>query len=184
MAINDLHQIYPNRNIGLRSAAKQCFEFGLTIAREPSAAHSNGLDEHAIKRQKQYIQKARDVVERLHAKPIPDRPGTHPTQMPIDFSVPYVYFTEDLNGNKVPINEATQELAENWLTLAVELARSQSAAMAGSLVEFDYERAINNVAVLEELVDEIASRPMVDLPETALPGSEYGARSYSSAIKK
>ena len=184
MAINDLHQIYPNRNIGLRSCAKQCFEFGLTIAREPSAAHSNGLDIHAIGRQRQYIQKARDVIERLHAKPIPDRPATHPTQMPIDFSVPYIYFTEDLNGNNVPINEATQELAENWLTLAVELAKSQSAAIAGSLVEFDYVRAVNNVAVLEELVNEIESRPQVDLPETGAPGSEYGQRSYSSAVKK
>jgi hypothetical protein len=177
MAINDLHQVYPNRNIGLRSCAKQCFEFGLTIAREPSAAHSNGLDMHAISRQRQYVQKARDVIERLHAKPIPDRPATHPTQMPIDFSVPYVYFTEDLNGNKVPINEATQELAENWLTLAVELAKSQSAAIAGSLVEYDYQRAVNNVNVLAELIDEIEARPQVDLPETALPGSEYGNRS-------
>jgi hypothetical protein len=181
MAINDLHQIYPNRNIGLRSCAKRCFEFGQTIAREPSAAHSNGLDEHAIGRQRQYIQQARDVIERLHAKPIPDRPASHPTQMPIDFSVEYIYFTEDLNGNKVPMNETTQELAENWLVLAVELAKSQSAAIAGSLVEFDYQRAANNVDVLEQLVDEAAERPMVDLPETALPGSEHGTRSGGKA---
>ena len=184
MAINDLHLVYPNRNIGLRSCAKQCYEFGQTIAREPSAAHSNGLDEHAIGRQRQYIQKAKDVVERLHAKPIPDRPATHPTQMPIDFSEPYIYFTEDINGNSVPINEATQELAENWLTCAVEMAKSQSAAIAGSLVEFDYVRAVNNIAVIEELVEELAVRPQVDLPETALPGSDHGPRSYSSAKKK
>jgi hypothetical protein len=177
MAINDLHQVYPNRNIGLRSCAKQCFEFGQTVAKEPSAAHSNGLDEHAIGRQRQYIAKAKDVIERLHAKPIPDRPATHPTDMPIDFSVEYIYFTEDLNGNQVPLNEATQELAENWLTLSVELARSQSAAIAGSLVEYDYVRAINNVDVIEQLVDEIESRPQVDLPETALPGSSHGPRS-------
>jgi len=176
MAINELHKVYPNRNIGLRSAAKQCFEFGLTIAREPSAAHSNGLDEHAIKRQRMYIQKAVDVVERLHAKPIPDRPASHPTDMPINLSVPYLYFTEDLNGEEVPLNEATQELAENWLVVAVELAKSQSAAIAGSLVQFDYERAIANLAVLSELVDEIEARPMVDLPETGAPGSNYGNR--------
>ena len=177
MAINDLHKVYPNRNIGLRSASKQCYEFGQTIAREPSAAHSNGLDEHAVGRQRQYIAKAKDVIERLHAKPIPDRPATHPTDLPIDFSVPYVYFTEDLNGNKIPLNEATQELAENWLVLAVEMAKSQSAALAGSLGEYDYQRAINNVGVIEQLVDEIESRPQVDLPETALPGSEHGPRS-------
>lgn len=177
MAINDLHRVYPNRNIGLRSCAKQCYEFGQTIAREPSAAHSNGLDEHAIGRQRQYIAKAKDVVERLHAKPIPDRPASHPTDMPIDFSVEYVYFTNDLNGNQVPMNEATQELAENWLTLSVELAKSQSAGIAGSLVEYDYIRAINNIDVIEQLVDEIENRPWVDLPETADPGATHGPRS-------
>jgi hypothetical protein len=62
MAINDLHQIYPNRNSELRSVAKQCYEFGQTIAREPSAAHTNGLDEHAIERQRQYIAHARDMI--------------------------------------------------------------------------------------------------------------------------
>ncbi|PNV83823.1 MAG: hypothetical protein C0610_16730 [Desulfobacteraceae bacterium] len=176
MAINDLHQEYPNRNLGLRSCAKQCYEFGQTIAREPSAAHSNGLDEHAIGRQRQYIAKAGDVIERLNARPIPDRPASHPTDMPINFTVPYIYFTENINGEEVPMNEATQELAENWLTLSVELAKSQSAGIAGSLVEFDYQRAVNNLAVIEQLVDEIEARPIVDLPETALPGSTHGQR--------
>lgn len=184
MAINDLHQEYPNRNIGLRSAAKQCYEFGQTIAREPSAAHSNGLDTHAIGRQRQYIQKARDVVERLNARPIPDRPASHPTDMPINFTVPYIYFTENINGEEVPMNEATQELAENWLTMSVELAKSQSAGIAGSLVEFDYQRAMNNLDVLEQLVDEIEARPIIDLPETALPGSTHGQRTGGSKTLK
>lgn len=177
MAINDLHQIYPNRNSELRSVAKQCFEFGQTIAREPSAAHTNGLDQHAITRQKQYIEHARSMVEALNASPIPDLPATHPTQMPIDFSVEYIYFTEDLDGNQVPLNEATQLLAEKWLLTAVELARSNSASMAGSLVEFDYIRAVNNIDSIEKLLREIEARPFIDLPETALPGSAHGARS-------
>ena len=42
MALDDLHQTYPNRNNELRGVAKQMFEFGQTIAREPSAAHTNG----------------------------------------------------------------------------------------------------------------------------------------------
>ena len=185
MAINELHKVYPNRNSGLRTVAKQLFEFGLTIAREPSAAHTNGLDEHAIKRQQTYIDHAKDMVQRLNARPIPDRPATHPTQMEIDFSVPYIYFTEDLNGNKVPMNEATQALAENWLLTACELAKSQSASMAGALVDFDYERAINNLEVIQQLLNEIDARPFLDLPETANPGSEYGARSSGSlALKK
>lgn len=177
MAINDLHQVYPNRNIGLRSAAKQCFEFGQTIAREPSAAHSNGLDEHALARQRQYVEKMGAVVDRLHDRPIPDRPASHPTEMPIDFSVPYIYFTQNLNGNEVPMNEATQELAENWLTMAVELAKSQSAGIAGSLVEYDYTRAVNNLAVISQLIDEIAETPWVDLPETDGPNTTHGPRS-------
>jgi hypothetical protein len=176
MAINDLHQVYPNRNSELRSVAKQCFEFGQTIAREPSAAHTNGLDEHAIARQEQYIAHAQDMVDSLNASPIPDMPATHPTQMPIDFSVEYIYFTEDLNGNQVPMNEATQLLAEKWLLTACELAKSNSAAMAGSLVSFDYERAVTNIASINKLLDEIKNRPFLDLPETADPGSTHGKR--------
>jgi hypothetical protein len=177
MAINDLHEIYPNRNSELRSVAKQCYEFGQTIAREPSAAHTNGLDEHAIERQRQYIAHARDMIEALNASPIPDMPATHPTQMPIDFSVEYIYFVEDLNGNSVPMNEATQLLAEKWLLTACEMAKSNSAAMAGSLVSFDYERATTNVASIEKLLAEIENRPFLDLPETANPGSGHTPRS-------
>jgi len=184
IGINSLHKIYPNRNIGLRACAKTCFEFGQTIAREPSAAHSNGLDEHAIKRQRQYIQKARDVIERLHAKPIPDRPGSHPTQVPINLSEEYIYFTLSVDDQEVPLNESTQELAENWLIVAVELAKSQSAALAGSLVEYDYVRAINNIDVIEQLVDEIAARDIIDLPETGTPGSIYGERTSAGRAKK
>ena len=179
MAINDLHQMYPNRNSELRSVAKQCYEFGQTIAREPSAAHTNGLDEHAIARQKQYINHARSMVQSLNDSPIPDLPATHPTQMPIDFSIPYIYFCEDLSGNQVPMNEATQLLAEKWLLTAVELGKSNSAAMAGSLVSFDYERATTNINSIEKLLNEIESRPFIDLPETAQPGSTHGARTGS-----
>lgn len=181
MAINDLHKVYPNRNSGVRTVAKQLFEFGQTIAREPSAAHTNGLDEHAIERQKTYIAHAKDMVARLNARPIPDRPATHPTQMEIDFSVEYIYFTEDLNGNSVPMNEATQALAENWLLTAVEMAKSQSAALAGSLVEFDFTRATNNIEVIAQLLSEIENRPFLDLPETADPGSAHGTRSGSTS---
>jgi len=181
MAINDLHQVYPNRNSELRSTAKQCFEFGQTIAREPSAAHTNGLDAHAIKRQEEYITHATAMVEALNASPIPDLPATHPTQMPVDFSVPYIYFTEDLNGNQIPMNEATQLLAEKWLLTAVELSKSNSAAMAGSLVSFDYERASNNIASISKLLAEIKARPFLDLPETSDPGSTHGARSGSGS---
>lgn len=179
MAINDLHRSYPNRNSELRTVAKMLFEFGQTIAREPSAAHTNGLDEHAIKRQHTYLDHARDLIKALQASPIPDLPATHPTDMPIDFSVPYIYFVVDVNGNEVPLNEATQLLAEKWLILACELAMSNSAALGGSLVSFDYDRAINNVESIAKLLKEIENRPFIDLPETSAPGAE--AKSRSSA---
>ena len=183
MAINELHLVYPNRNSGLRTAAKQMFEFGKTIAQEPSSGHSNGMDEHAIGRQRQYIAQSRDLIKRLNDKPRPDRPGTHPTDMMIDFSVEYNYFTEDLNGNAVPLNEATQELAESWLICAVELAKSQSAALAGSMEEFDFTRAGHNIDAIEELVDAIEQRPTIDLPETALAGAPLQKRSGGSKAK-
>ena len=182
MAINELHQIYPNRNSELRSVAKQLYEFGQTIAREPSAAHTNGLDEHAIVRQESYLAHATNMVMSLNDSPIPDNPATHPTQMEIDFSVPYIYFVEDLNGNKVPMNEATQLLAEKWLITSVEMAKSNSASMAGSLVEFDYLRAITNIQSIGKLLDEIKARPFLDLPETADPGSGHTSRSGGSGL--
>ena len=177
MALKDLFKVYPNRNSELRTCAKTMFEFGKTIAREPSAAHSNGLDVHALARQKSYVEYAKAMVAALNAKPIPDNPGTHPTDLPIDFSEEYVTFTSDVNGNSIPLNEATQLLAEKWLMTAVELCKSQSASMAGSLVEFDFKRASNNLDTVSKLLVEIEQRPFLDLPETAEPGSNYGPRS-------
>jgi hypothetical protein len=45
--------------------------------------------------------------------------------------------------------------------------------MAGSLVSFDYERAVQNIDALDKLLQEIELRPFLDLPETAMPGSEH-----------
>lgn len=177
MAFNDLFQLYPNRNLELRSVAKQVYEFGKTIAREPSAAHSNGLDEHALKRQRSYVDHALKMVEAINAKPIPDNPASHPTSLPVDLTEQYLTFTTNVNGNMIPLNEATQLLAESWMICAVELVKSQSASLAGSLVSFDYERATNNLNVISKLLDEIEARPFLDLPETAEPGSNYGVRS-------
>lgn len=182
MAFNDLFQIYPNRNLELRSVAKQCFEFGRTIAMEPSAAHSNGLDEHALRRQRSYVAHAKSLVQAINGKPIPDNPATHPTNLPCDFTQLYLTFVTDINGNQVPLNESTQLLAESWMILAVELVKSQSAAMAGSLVEFDFNRAMNNLDVLTKLLDENEARPFLDLPETAEPGSGYQARSSTGRV--
>jgi hypothetical protein len=174
MAFSELFQEYPNRNAELRSLAKQCYEFGKTIAKEPSAALSSGLDAHAIKRQLSYVDHAVNMVEALHAKPLPDMPATHPVTFPIQLSDQYVTFTTNVAGDEIPLNESTELLAEYWMITAVELAKSQSAALAGSLVQFDYERAVNNLGVLSKLLVELQERPILDLPETAEPGSTIG----------
>lgn len=173
MAFADLFGVYPNRNAELRSLAKTCYEFGKTIAKEPSASLTQGLDVHALKRQVSYIDYAKGMVTALHAKPIPDMPATHPVTLDINLSDPYITFTTNVGGAQVPLNESTQLIAEYWMITAVELAKSNSAALAGSLVDFDFERAINNLSTLEKLIGEMTSRPILDLPETADPGASY-----------
>lgn len=181
MAFNDYFKIYPNRNAELRAVAKQVYEFGKTIAREPSSAHSNGLDEHALGRQRSYVEHAKKMVDAINAKPIPDNPASHPTNLPIDFTEAYLTFTTNVEGNEIPLNETTQLLAESWMILAVEMAKSQSASMAGSLVSFDHSRASSNLDVIAKLLDEAEERPFLDLPETAEPGSAYTVRSGGKA---
>jgi len=173
MAFEDLFKVYPNRNAELRAVSLQAYEFGKTISKEPSAALSSGLDEHAVRRQISYIDYIRGMVNALNARPIPDLPASHPLSLEVNMSVPYVTFTTDVGGEQIPLNEQTQLLAQYWMITAVEMAKSQSASLAGSLVEFDWQRALNNLDVMEKMLTEIASRPILDLPETAEPGSGY-----------
>lgn len=165
MAFEELFKIYPNKNVELRAVAKVAYEFGKNIAQEPSAGMSIGLDEHAIKRQTTYIEVAKGYVEALHQRPVPDMPYVHPCRFDIDISEPYKQFTRD----DIPINEDTQLLAQYWMILAVELAASQSAGLAGSLIKPDYERVINHIAVIAQFLEEMATRQTPDLPETAFP---------------
>ena len=69
MPFADLFKTYPNRNAELRSIAMTCYEFGKTIAREPSAALSTGIDVHAIKRQKAYIEYVGKLVDAIYKNP-------------------------------------------------------------------------------------------------------------------
>jgi len=168
---NDLFKKYPNRNAELRAVAKSAYEFGKTVAQEADAALGSGMHEHAIGRQQSYLDYLETLVEAIHAKPIPDLPATHPTGFNINLSEPCVMFVQDINGEQVPLNEQTELLAQYWMLTAVELAQSQSASMAGSLTEFDFKRAMNNIGVMRKLLTEMTSRPVLDLPETAVPGA-------------
>jgi hypothetical protein len=61
------------------------------------------------------------------------------------------------------------------------MAKSNSASMAGSLVEFDFIRAENNVNSIDKMLGEIKQRPFLDLPETSDPGSGHTSRSGSGS---
>lgn len=173
MAFSDLFIQYPNRNKELRFIARTFFEFGMTIATEPSAAHSQALDEHAIQRQIAYVARAKKIVERIAARPTPDLTATHPTDFPIDFTQQYKQFVDTIGDDSgQAINEATSLLAEYWMTNAVELAKSQSASAAGALNKHDKIRALNNLGVIEKYINELEEDSTLDLPETAVPGAE------------
>jgi hypothetical protein len=168
MAFEDLFKTYPNKNAELRAICKAAYEFGATIAQEPSAGMSIGLDEHAIARQRSYVVSLRGQLEAFHSRPIPDMPYVHPVRFDIGLSEPYKQFTKD----GMPINEDTQLLAQYWMICAVEMAASQSAGLAGSIIDADYDRIINHLGVITQYLDELETRPAVDLPETAFPGAE------------
>jgi hypothetical protein len=177
---SDLFKMYANKNIELRAIAKTAYEFGKTIAQEPSAGMSLGLDEHALRRQGEYIVILRGMVEAIHARPVPDLPYTHPCQFPIDLSEEYKQFTTD--ENPIPINEDTQLLCQYWMVLSTELAKSQSAGLAGSLTDADYARAVTTLDVIQQYRDEMEARPVIDLPETAFPEATLGKP--SARVKK
>jgi hypothetical protein len=162
-----LFKVYPNKNAELRAAAKVCYEFGMNIAKEPSAGMSIGLDEHALTRQRSYVQAAKGYIEALHNRPIPDMPYVHPTRFDIDLTEVYTQFTKD----GLPLNEDTELLAQYWMICAVEMAASQSAGLAGSLTDADYNRIANHLAVITQFLDEMESRPIPDVPETAFPAA-------------
>jgi len=187
MAFNDLFTVYPNRNSELRNVAKFFYEVGKTAAGETSAAHTFGIDEHMLERQRAYVAKARSKIAKLSERPLPDRQGAARVQLPIDFSEPYETFTTDMAGNEIPLNEETQLLAEQWMLMAAELATSNSAALPGSLTAKDAERAANNIDVISKLLDEIEEQQnengdiFIDLPVTAEPGSTFGPSSGGGA---
>lgn len=167
MAFEELFKVYPNKNAEGRNVAKVAYEFGRNIAMEPSAGMSIGLDEHAIGRQEGYIKTMRGYLTAFHERPIPDMPYTHPVRFDIDLSDPYEQFTKD----GLPINEDTELLAEYWMMLAVSIAASQSAGLAGSLIDADFKRCSNTVDTIEQFINEMKTRETPDVPETAFPAA-------------
>jgi hypothetical protein len=181
--MEDLFRLYPCLNPELRMVANQAYKFGKQIAQEPSAALSAGLDEHAIRRQNEYLEYMVSMVDSLKSKPIPDWVRTHPTNWQADLTERYQTFVAGPSGEEIALNDQTLMLSELWLIFSAELLMSQSANMAGSLYEKDYERAQNNLGVLQKMVKEIASRPeFLDLAELGVAGAEL--KTTVTAVKK
>lgn len=156
------------KNIELRAIVRLCHELGAGIAQEPSAGMSIGLDEHALKRQRQYIMRVLGMVESVHEKPIPDAPRIHPTEFPADLTKLFAQFTAD----NLAINKDTELLSTYWMTIAVEMALSQSATLAGSMTDADYTRAKTNLGVITQYLDELEKAVPLDIPETAHPEAQ------------
>ena len=173
----ELFRSYPNRNAELKAVALKLYEFGRTIAVEPSAGVTQGLDKFAIARQRSYLTQALGFADALNASPVPDRPGSHPTDFPVDLSRPYetFYQEEGENGARLPLNEHSNLLAELWMMTAVDMINSQSAALAGGLLSFDHVRAVENFKSISKLLDVIEDLAPVDLPETASAAALLGS---------
>ncbi len=165
MEYKELFKEYGVKNVELRSIVQLSHRIGLTIAQEPSAGMTIGLDEHALARQLAAVNAVQARLDAVHAKPIPDAPATHPTRLVADLTEQYKQFTQDGNA----INFDTQQLSTHWIEFAVELAKSSSAGLAGSLTDADYQRSTNNLAAMKQVIEQLNATPALDLPETTYP---------------
>lgn len=170
----DLFVKYACKNLSLRVLVRQAYKYGMNVSQEPSAARASGLDAHALARQVGYVAAMKLAADNLKSQPLPDWVVVHPTSFDIDLRTKYVQFVEESDGTQIALNEHTQQLCEMWMTLAVELACSQSSGQAGSLIKFDHARTMGTLAVIEKVLAELALGEGVDLPETALPGAGLG----------
>lgn len=177
---SDLFKVYPNKNIEVRMLAYKAFEYGRNAAYEQSAGMSIGIDDHAIARQRRYVEDFNNRLDSIHARPNPDLPHVHPTRFDIDLTERYEEFTKD----GLAFNEDTELLAAYWLGIAVSLAASQSAGAGGSLIDADYYRIKEQVAVISKFLDETEKRPIPDIPETAYPAAALTLKTAPSNAKK
>ncbi len=175
----NLFKIYANKNIEVRMLAYKAFEYGRNTAFEQSAGMSIGIDEHAIARQRRYVEDFNDRLDSIHNRPNPDLPHIHPTRFDIDLTERYEEFTKD----GLAINEDTELLMAYWLAVAVSLAASQSAGAGGSLIDADYNRIKEQVAVISKFLDETEKRPIPDIPETAFPATALNLKATPGTTK-
>jgi len=155
------------KNSELKNLAKFCHEAAVNTAREQSSGLTTGLDPHAVTRQGQYLAAGRLRAEALSTRPFPDLPQSHPTLLECDISlVPDILRDEN---NRV-VNDDVVGLMEMWQRLAYELVNSNSAGLAGTLINHDYVRVVAIFDSIEQIVETYSQEAIgVDFPETTSP---------------
>lgn len=175
MGYQDLFGIYEIKNAELKGLATFCYEAALNIAGEASGAMAIGLDPHAVARHTAYVAAAKSRVEALRDRPYPDMPQTHRTLLVCDFSAIPAFEVDPVTG--VELNADIETIMTMWMQTAVELVRSNSAALAGSMLDFDYNRCIANIEAIEQLVPTMdIELQKVDFARTAVPEAKTNTR--------
>jgi len=169
MAFEDLFGDFEYKNTELGSLADFSYEVCVTTAREQSAGTTMGLDQHAMGRQRAYIQNARDRLAGLAGRPMPDLPAVHPmtfmtTQVP----------PELISVDGKPLNTDAVAVAQMWQMLSYELLKSNSAGLGGGMTVFDANRCAQNISSVEQFLIAIEEAGDVDFPETASPEAKPG----------
>jgi len=170
--IASLSKEYPNKNPELRRVAKYAWECAHNTVKEGSAGSTIGADEHFVKRQKEFVSGFEALLEELKSSPIPDVFGMPDTKFPIRLDDTPKMISTDVSGDEIPLNEDLQLVTIEWVTLANMLARSNSAGIRGSIIEHDYERAVNQAKVITKRINGIEKGPKPDFSATSDPGAD------------
>lgn len=166
MAFEDLWKVFNVKNSELKFVADFAHKCAVNTMREQSAGLSVGMTTHALERQATWITNCRARLAALNEHPIPDLPAVHPTEFVCDYSeVPEIITA----AGGQPLNSDVLAVATAWSTFFNEFCRSNSAGLAGGMLEFDYKRAEQNLDSIMQVLDSITRASSVDFPETAEP---------------
>jgi len=176
MPFSELFGTFEYKNTELGSLADFCYECCWTTAVEQSAGTTMGLDEHAMTRQRQYLQNARDRLAGLRDRPLPDLPAVHPMLFSTTLEEPSM-----ISVDGKPLNTDAAATSQMWIMISYELLKSNSAGLGGGLTSFDASRCENNIASVEQFLLSVESAASVDFPETAAPAAVPGKRNKSGA---
>jgi len=150
---------------------RESHRYMLNTAAEGSGGMQSGLLPAAVERQRKWTSAFNALVNAVYAPPFGDKPKTHDMPYRVDCSEMPTYLLQE---GKV-VNPHIQILTEKWHAVWYELVRSDSAGLPSSLHDFDYERCMDLIDSLLQILDAVELHQPTDLPETANPE----ARQYS-----